>query len=88
MIREANGEGITPSREYYPREASLLFGKPDLNQVTMHACKQDLPEWWAAFTGATYDSWSISPIGPMMYWWQLAATYPEIDQETGREKGK
>ncbi len=86
MIRGAGGEGITPSEEYYPMEAAVLFRKGDLNQVTMHACKQDLPEWRDAFPGATYDSWSISPIGPMMYWWQLAATYPEIDQATGREK--
>lgn len=86
MIRGAGGEGITPSEEYYPMEAAVLFRKENLNQVTMHACKQDLPEWRNAFPGATYDSWSISPIGPMMYWWQLGATYPEIDQATGREK--
>ena len=88
MIREARGEGVSPSRKYYPAEASVLFRKPNLNQVTMHACKQDLPEWRNAFPGATYDSWSISPIGPMMYWWQFACTYPKIDPETGQEIGK
>lgn len=87
MIKDVRGEGISPSQEYYPAEASLLFRKDNLNQVTIHACKQDLPEWREAFPGAEYDSWSISPIGPMMYWWQLGATYPEIDQETGKEIG-
>lgn len=59
----------------------------NLNQATVHACGQDRPAWHAAFAGATYDSWKY-PVTPFqLVWWQLGATYPDIDPATGEEIG-
>ena len=65
---------------------TVPLSKSNLNQVTMHACGQNLPGWKSAFSGAEFDSWSTTAnVIAMIMPWQMVATYPEIDENTGDE---
>lgn len=67
----------------------LLGGPfPQIQQVTLHACGQDLQEWRELFpTAVSLGEWDAStePTRPhAIYWWQLAATYPPCDRSADK----
>ena len=89
VIKTANGklmasEGPWASVFY---DYELVNPNGNLNQVTFHSCGQDLPSWKAAFSGATFDAWSVSEPAIVTFYWQLGATYPTIDPDTCEEAG-
>src|SRR5690606_16488606 len=63
---------------------------PNIEQVTIHACSQDLPEWRAAFptavTNGEFNAWSSPTRGPDIYLWQFGNTYPKCSNDGSSNK--
>lgn len=70
-------------------EPRLLRGAPfpNIQQVTIHACSQDLPEWRALFPTAVaideFDAWDSPTRGLDIYLWQKGASYPKCPNDDG-----
>lgn len=50
---------------------------PNIQEVTIHSCAQDLKSWRNLFPNAEFHSWSTRTFFPAIYWWQLFHTYKE-----------